>query len=84
MVPRLKLGGTIEKEAWDALCDNLHPATGALLTQRQKSERRVGYDFNFSFPKSVSLLYSQTRNPQILKAFRESVHETMQSIEAGR
>jgi len=79
---RLGLGGTIEKQAWEALCDNRNPKTGEKLTARQKSERRVGYDVNFHVPKSVSLLYGITGDQRILDAFRDSVNETMREMEA--
>jgi conjugative relaxase-like TrwC/TraI family protein len=79
---RLGLGGTIEKEAWEALCDNRNPATGEKLTARQKSERRIGYDINFHVPKSVSLLYGITGDRRILDAFQDSVNETMCEMEA--
>lgn len=79
---RLGIAGSVRREAWDALCDNRHPVTGNPLTPRRKSDRRVGYDFNFHVPKSVSLLYGLTREERILDAFRESVDATMQDIEA--
>ena len=79
---RLGLSGNVGRENWDALCDNRHPATGETLTPRTKHERRVGYDFNFHVPKSVSILYGLTRDDRILDAFRESVEATMEDIEA--
>ena len=79
---RLGLSGEIEKVDWDALCDNRNPVTGKTLTLRQKVNRRVGYDFNFHVPKSVSLLYGITRDNRVLAAFRESVGETMRDIES--
>jgi len=79
---RLGLSGAVQKEAWDALCDNRHPVTGEALTPRRKQERRVGYDFNFHVPKSVSLLYGLTQDERILDAFRASVDETMQDMES--
>ena len=78
---RLGLWGAIEEKDWDALCDNQHPATGQTLTARRKRDRRVGYDFTFSVPKSVSLLYGLTGDERVLEAFRESVNETMGEIE---
>ena len=56
----LGLSGTVDKESFDRLCDNLHPLTGEQLTVRTRAERTVGYDFTFSVPKSVSLLYGRT------------------------
>lgn len=79
---RLGLGGVITKDAWDALCENRNPETGMTLTLRQKKNRRVGYDFNFHVPKSVSVLYGLTGDERILDAFRDSVDETMRDMEA--
>lgn len=79
---RLGLEGKVEREDWDALCDNRDPETGETLTARQKSNRRVGYDFNFHAPKSVSLLYGLTRDDRLLNVFREAVDATMQDMEA--
>lgn len=79
---RLGLSGTVGREDWDALCENRHPATGETLTPRTKRERRVGYDFNFHVPKSVSILYGLTCDERILDAFRASVEATMEDIEA--
>ena len=79
---RLGLAGVVQKETWDALCDNRNPATGETLTLRQKQNRRIGYDFNFHVPKSVSVLYSLTKDERILDAFRQSVDETMRELES--
>ncbi len=79
---RLGLSGEVQKDVWDALCQNLHPETGQTLTQRQKEHRRVGYDFNFHVPKSVSVLYGLTKDERILEAFRQSVDETMRDMES--
>lgn len=79
---RLGLTGNVGREDWDALCENRHPLSGEALTPRTKRERRVGYDFNFHVPKSVSILYGLTRDERILDAFRESVEATMEDIEA--
>ncbi|HUQ71442.1 MAG TPA: MobF family relaxase, partial [Planctomycetaceae bacterium] len=78
---RLGLAGTVNNAEWDALCDNRDPYSGDRLTLRQKDYRRVGYDFNWHAPKSLSLLYSLTRDERLLEAFRESVDETMRDME---
>lgn len=78
---RLGLHGMVDKETFISLCDNLHPDTGLPLTSRQKDNRRVGYDFNFNAPKSVTLAYEWTKDERILKVFRESVRETMEELE---
>src|SRR6185312_15734633 len=79
---RLGLDGTVDKLSFERLCDNLNPATGESLTVRTRSERTVGYDFTFSVPKSVSLLYALSGDQGILDDFRESVGETMREMEA--
>ena len=79
---RLGLSGTVDKDSFDRLCDNLHPQTGEPLTARTRTERTVGYDFTFSVPKSVSLLYAMSGDEGIMDAFRGSVSETMREMEA--
>ena len=78
---RLGLEGTVDKFSFERLCDNLDPRTGRPLTVRTRSERTVGYDFTFSVPKSVSLLYALSGDQGILEAFRGAVDETMREIE---
>ena len=78
----LGLEGTVDRLAFDRLCDNLDPRNGERLTARTRSERTVGYDFTWSVPKSVSLLYGMTGDPEILAAFRSAVDETMHDMEA--
>src|SRR5271163_3388884 len=79
---RLGLSGTVDKLSFERLCDNLDPRTGEPLTVRTRTERRVGYDFTFSVPKSVSLLYAMSGDQGILDAFRGAVDETMREIES--
>jgi conjugative relaxase-like TrwC/TraI family protein len=79
---RLGLEGTVDKASFDRMCDNLDPRTGEQLTVRTRTERRVGYDFTFSVPKSVSLLYAMSGDQDIMAAFRKAVAETMREIEA--
>jgi len=79
---RLGLEGTVDKFSFERLCDNLDPRTGKPLTVRTRTERTVGYDFTFSVPKSVSLLYAMSGDQGIMDAFRGAVDETMREIEA--
>lgn len=79
---RLGLSGMVDKFSFERLCDNLHPTTGKPLTVRTRTERTVGYDFTFSVPKSVSLLYAMSGDQDILEAFRGAVDETMREMEA--
>ena len=79
---RLGLTGMVDQFSFERLCDNLHPQTGKPLTARTRTERTVGYDFTFSVPKSVSLLYAMSGDQGILDAFRGAVDETMREMEA--
>lgn len=79
---QLGLEGMVDKFSFERLCDNLDPQTGKPLTVRTRSERTVGYDFTFSVPKSVSLLYAMSGDQDILGAFRGAVDETMREMEA--
>ncbi len=79
---QLGLTGMVDKFSFERLCDNLDPQTGKPLTVRTRSERTVGYDFTFSVPKSVSLLYAMSGDQDIMDAFRSSVDETMRELEA--
>src|SRR5271166_4888220 len=79
---RLGLVGMVDKFSFDRLCDNRDPRTGEKLTVRTRGERTVGYDFTFSVPKSVSLLYALTGDHDIMDAFRLAVNETMRDIES--
>jgi conjugative relaxase-like TrwC/TraI family protein len=56
LADQLGLSGKVTKEAFDRMVDNQHPATGKALTPRNKDNRRVGYDFTVSVPKSASIL----------------------------
>lgn len=79
---RLGLFGKVTHEAFHALCDNLNPLTGNPLTLRTNQYRRIAYDISFHCPKSVSVVHVLEKDGHILQAFRDSVHDTMQEIEA--
>jgi conjugative relaxase-like TrwC/TraI family protein len=78
---RLGLVGEVQKDAFLNLCDNIDPNTGRMLTARTRADRTVGYDLNFHAPKSVSLLYTLTKDQRILDAFQSAVRYTMQELE---
>jgi conjugative relaxase-like TrwC/TraI family protein len=78
---KLGLSGPVTTEAFEALCDNKKPGTDERLTQRNRDNRIVGYDFNFHCPKSVSVVYEFTKDERILNAFKLSVNQTMREIE---
>jgi conjugative relaxase-like TrwC/TraI family protein len=77
----LGLGGDVDRASFERLADNQTPE-GAPLTVRTKDHRRVGYDFNFHAPKSLSLLYGHTGDERVLQAFRSAVDLTMREIES--
>ncbi len=78
---RLGLSGAVTRDALGALCRDEHPDTGRPLTPRTDADRRVGYDFTFNCPKSVSVLYGLTGDPGLLAAFRAAVADTMAELE---
>jgi len=79
---RLGLEGDVEKKAFEALCRNERPDNGESLTPRTNRERRIAFDFTFSCPKSVSVMYALTQDASILEAFRASVDDAMRELEA--
>ena len=79
---RLGLSGAVDQAAFEALCDNKRPGSDERLTQRNKGNRIVGYDFNFHCPKSVSVVYEFTGDGRILEAFKLAVNQTIREIEA--
>ncbi|KAA3662553.1 MAG: conjugative relaxase, partial [Calditrichaeota bacterium] len=78
----LGIVGQVDQKRFESLVDNVHPETGIQLNPRTNNFRRVGYDFNFHCPKSVSVVYALQKDDSILAAFRESVQEAMQEVES--
>ncbi|MGC4089421.1 MAG: MobF family relaxase [Polyangiaceae bacterium] len=85
----LGLEGDVTREQFVALVSNRHPETGEQLTPRQRDDRRSGYDFTFSVPKSVSAFYeylqASGRSEQaavLLDGFKGAVRATMAELEA--
>jgi conjugative relaxase-like TrwC/TraI family protein len=78
----LGLKGKVDQKSFETLCDNKRPGSGERLTPRTNDNRRVGYDFNFNCPKSISVVHALTGDERILWVFRESVSETMRQIES--
>lgn len=77
----LGLSGPVSRDGFFALCENRKPGTDERLTARTNDARRVGYDFTFNAPKSVSVMYALHRDERLLAAFRAAVTETMQELE---
>ena len=59
----------------------IHPRTGD-VQKREVSNRRVGYDFTFSVPKSVSLYLALNEDKFVEQVIAEALEETMATIEA--
>ena len=77
----LELSGEVSRDDFEKLAYNKNPSTDEQLTARNANSRRVGYDFTFSVPKSVSILYAQTKDKDILQAFETAVAQTMSEVE---
>ncbi len=80
--PMLGLEGNVTKEEFSQVVRNINPLTGKRLTVRHVSNRRAGYEYCFNAPKSISILYALTKDPEILKAHRNAVKAAMAYIEA--
>lgn len=78
---RFGLLGEASSEPFEKLVRNLHPLTNERLTVRNKQTRRVGYDFNFHPPKSVSVVHALTKDARIVAACEEAVDHVMALME---
>jgi conjugative relaxase-like TrwC/TraI family protein len=87
----LGLSGTVTRDQFLALCENQHPASRGLLTQRQNTtrkdiggevaNRRVFYDFTFSPPKSVSIAALVGGDQRIIAAHTDAVKVALKELE---
>jgi hypothetical protein len=85
LAAELGLSGTVDKDRFGRLCDNLHPETGKRLTARSNRERRVGYDFTISVPKSASIVraFAGEQDAAALDAARDrAIAGMMAEVEA--
>lgn len=84
---RLGLFGRAEQADFDALCDNINPATRSSLTTLTIEGRRVGNDFNFNSSKSVGLAreligaFDPEEGQRIEDAHRDAVAYAMGFVE---
>ena len=80
---RLGLEGMeVTEEVFSRLVNNLAPyAEDQTLTPRTSQNRRAGVDLTFSAPKSVSLLYSLTKNPKVLELHQQAYNKAMREVE---
>lgn len=88
---RLGLSGEVETSDFLALCENQHPQTGELLTQRlnrlrtqegqEVQNRRIFFDFTFSPPKSVSLVALVGNDQQVMESHQRAVKTALEEFE---
>jgi conjugative relaxase-like TrwC/TraI family protein len=89
---RLGLSGKVEAGAFLRLCENQHPESGEILTQRlnvtrmddsgsSTANRRIFYDFTFSPPKSVSVAALVGGDERILEAHADAVRLALNEFE---
>jgi conjugative relaxase-like TrwC/TraI family protein len=78
----LSVAGVVSRDDFIALALNTVPGTNQKLTVRNKEERRAGYDFCFSVPKSVSIYLAETGDECVEKLAKEAFVETIADIEA--
>jgi conjugative relaxase-like TrwC/TraI family protein len=87
----LGLSGTVTRDQFLALCENQHPGSYELLTQRRNTtrkdigskvaNRRVFYDFTFSPPKSVSIAALVGSDQRIVAAHNDAVKLALKELE---
>jgi conjugative relaxase-like TrwC/TraI family protein len=78
----LDLDRPVSAEAFDRLCDNLHPVTGSRLTVRHRADdRRVFYDFTASAPKTVSVLATVMDDERLIALHNQAVRVAVAQME---
>ena len=78
----LGLRGQVERADYASLCHGHKPGTKEALTQRRKEDRRPGYDFTFSVPKSISLYLALSDDKAVECMIQDAFRETMSDVEA--
>ncbi len=79
----LEEGQNVEREVFMDLCENVHPVTRNVLTQRLNSDgnRRVFFDFTCSAPKSVSILAVTMGDARIVDAHQLAARFALKELE---
>jgi conjugative relaxase-like TrwC/TraI family protein len=78
---RLGLVGEVGRADFVALASNKVPGSDEQLTIRTKDNRRAGYDFTFSVPKSVSVYLALSEDSEVERMIQEAFRETIADIE---
>src|SRR5436190_11316154 len=71
----------VTAQAFEQLCDNLHPVTGLKLTPLNLPDRRIYFDFVVSAPKSVSLLALTAGDHRLFKLHFQAVRTALARLE---
>lgn len=77
----LELSGEIQSDIFKSLVTGHDPNTGEFLGVREKDDRRPGYDFTFSVPKSMSVYLAETGDAKLRASVHDAIKETMADIE---
>jgi conjugative relaxase-like TrwC/TraI family protein len=77
----LGLSGRCDQRDFNAMCDNVNPATELPLTVLTRDGRRTGWDFNFNATKSVSIARELAGDERVEEAHREAVEYAMTQVE---
>jgi conjugative relaxase-like TrwC/TraI family protein len=79
----LEEGQNVEREAFMGLCENIHPVTRKVLTQRLNSDgnRRVFFDFTCSAPKSVSIMAVTMGDARVVDAHQLAARFALKELE---
>jgi conjugative relaxase-like TrwC/TraI family protein len=75
------LSGEVQKMHFERMAEGYHPITGEDLVLRRNENRRSANDITISAPKPFSLLYLETKDDRLLKAFVESCDWIMDQME---
>jgi len=76
----LGLSGAVRERPFDALAAGFDPGSGQPLVRRTGESHRPGWDFTFSAPKSVSVVWGVAQQPEregIEGAHRDAVRRTL-------
>ncbi|MES2568529.1 MAG: MobF family relaxase [Verrucomicrobiota bacterium] len=76
----LKLGSIVTRKEFRALVNGQAPE-GHRLTARIDADRRPGYDFTFSVPKSISVYLGETGDKEMECLIKEALLETLAHME---
>jgi conjugative relaxase-like TrwC/TraI family protein len=78
---KLKLRREVSLDDFVKLCQNVNPQTAKLLTQRQRINRRVFYDFTLSPPKSVSIVALVAGDKRVERAHERATISALGELE---